>query len=96
MQHDLDNVDTVFMIVKQLLTPFKPDVIISHSYQLDQSISVLRVVVSSIFHFYSNLTGTFCKRTMKTLIRQTPNSAVSDLDLHFLPMSHSLTESNYS
>ena len=42
-------------------------------YQLDQSISVLRVAG----WYFSNSNRTFCK-----------HSAVSDLDLHCLPMSH--------
>ena len=47
-----------------IIDPFQPNGI-SHSYQIDQSISFLRLV----FHFYSNFNRTFCKQTVKTLIR---------------------------
>ena len=46
-------------------------------YQLDQSISIFRVL-----HFYSNFNRPFCEQTVEILI------AVSDLCLHGLPMSH--------
>ena len=39
------------------INPSKPDGI-SHCYQLDQFISVLRVQMSGIFHFYSNFNRT--------------------------------------
>ena len=54
--------------VKQTLNPFKPNGISLH-YQLDQSISILRVVLWYFFHFYSNFNRTFCKQTVETLIR---------------------------
>ena len=38
-------------------------------------------VFAGIFHFYLNFDRTFCKQTVKTLIRQ------GVLDLHCLPMS---------
>ena len=41
---------------------------LSLSYQLDQSISVLRVV-GWYFSFYSNFNRTICKQTVETLIR---------------------------
>ena len=37
---------------------------ISNCYQLEESISVLRVV-GGIFHFYSNFKRNFCKQTVK-------------------------------
>ena len=52
---------------------------ISHHYQLDKSISNLRVVDSK-FQFHSTFKNSFCKQTVK--------NAVSDLVLHRLPMSH--------
>ena len=48
--------------------PFKPNGI-SNSYQLDQSISVLRIL-GGIFHFYSNFNLSLCKQTVETLIRR--------------------------
>ena len=41
-------------------------------YQLDRSISVLRVValLGGIFYFHSNSNRTFCKQTVETLIRR--------------------------
>ena len=48
---------------------------ISHSYQLDQSISVLRVV-SGIFQLYSNFSRTFCKQKVETLLRVQSGSAL--------------------
>ena len=41
----------------------------SHFYQLDRSISVLRVVGWYFFIFYSNFYIKFCKQTVETLIR---------------------------
>ena len=38
-------------------------------YQLDKSISVLRVVGCYFFHFYSNFNRAFCKHTVENLIR---------------------------
>ena len=54
--------------------PFKPNGI-SHSYQLDQSISVLRVV-GGIFQLYSNFSRTFCKQKVETLLRVQSGSAL--------------------
>ena len=42
--------------------------------------------LSGIFHFCSNCNRTFRKQTVD--IHQTPRFAASDLDLHYLPMSH--------
>ena len=42
---------------------------ISHSSQLDQSISILRVI-GWYFSFFSNFNRTFCKQTVETLIRR--------------------------
>ena len=64
-----------------ILNPFKPNGI-SYYYQLDQSISVLRVVG---WYFYSNLNRTICKQTVET--DQMSHFAASDLGLHCLPMS---------
>ena len=63
-----------------LSNPFKRNGI-SHFYQMDQSIFVLRVVGWS-FSFYSNFNRTFCKQ------RSDATYATSDLGLHCLPMSH--------
>ena len=49
---------------------------ISNSYQLDQSISILRVFECN-FSFLPNFNFAFSKQTM-----------VSDLGLHCLPVSH--------
>ena len=43
--------------------------VFSHPYQLDKSVSVLRVV-GWYFSFYSNFKGNFCKQTVKILIRR--------------------------
>ena len=52
------------------INPFKPNGI-SHYYQLDQFISVLRVVMlGGILHLNSNSDRTFCKQTVETLIRR--------------------------
>ena len=56
----------------QLFNQVKPNGV-SHSYQLDQSISVLRVG-GRFFHFLSNFDRTFCKQI------------ASDLGLHCLSM----------
>ena len=63
--------------------PFKMNGIF-HSYQLDQFISVLRIV-ENIFHLYSNFDRTFWKQTVETLIGC---RRMSDLGLHCLPFSH--------
>ena len=64
------------------LNPFKMNGI-SHFYQLDQSISALRVVGwNFFFHFYSNFNRTTCKQT-----GDPQSSVVSDLGLHCLLMS---------
>ena len=47
---------------------FKPNEI-SHSYQLNQSISVL-IVAGWYFSFHSNFNRIFCKQTVETLIRR--------------------------
>ena len=47
--------------------PFMPNGI-SHCCQLDQFISILRVL-RGIFPFYSNFNRTFSKQTVETLIR---------------------------
>ena len=55
---------------------------ISHCCQLDQSISILRVVGWQ-FYFYSIFDGTLCKQT-----DQTPRFVASDLGLRCLHISH--------
>ena len=60
------------------INPFKPNEI-SHSYRLDQSISVLRVV-------WSYLSFLFNKNKIKHSVCK--HSAASDLGLYCLPMSH--------
>ena len=52
----------------KLFNPFKPNGI-SHCYQMDQSISVLRHV-GCFFHFYSNFDRIFFKQTLEALIRR--------------------------
>ena len=47
------------------------------------TISILGVLYD-IFHFYSNFYSIFCLQTVKTLNK----NAASDIDLHYLPMSH--------
>ena len=42
---------------------------ISHCYQLEQSISVLRMV-GGIFHFYSYFNRKVCKQKVETVIRR--------------------------
>ena len=59
---------------KSHFKPIKPNGI-SHSYQLDQSISVLRVV-DGIFQLYSNFSRTFCKQKVETLLRVQSGSAL--------------------
>ena len=49
--------------------PFKPNGI-SNSYQLDQSISVFRILGGGFFHFHSNFNISLCKQTVETLIRR--------------------------
>ena len=51
------------------LNPFKSNEL-SHLYQLEQSISVLRGVGGKNFHFYLDLNRIFCKQTEETLIRR--------------------------
>ena len=64
------------------LNPFK-SIGNSYTYQLDQSISVLMVVVWYFIHFFSsNFHGTFGKQTVETLIRRRI--------LHCLYMSHKI------
>ena len=55
-------------VTRNHLNPFKLDGI-SHCYQLDLSVSVLRVVGCFFFIFYSNLERTIYKQTVETLIR---------------------------
>ena len=55
--------------------PLKPNGI-SQSYQLNQSISVLRVVGWYFFHFYSNFKRIFCKQIVETLIRRRLSGSV--------------------
>ena len=69
-----------------LLYPFKPNGI-SHSNQLDPSISVLRDV-GCFFHLFSNFNILLANSGNPD---QTPRSAASDLGLHCLPMSHKRT-----
>ena len=59
---------------------------ISHRYQLEQSISVLRDV-RWFFSFYSSFNRKLCKQTVGDP-DQTPHSVASDLGLHYLPMSN--------
>ena len=49
-----------------MINPFKLNGIFL-SYQLDQFISVLRIV-ENIFHLYLDFDRTFCKQTVVTLI----------------------------
>ena len=58
---------------------------IYHPYQLDESISNLRVV-GYRFQFHSTVKSAFCKQTVEP--DQTPLSAASGLVLHSLLMSH--------
>ena len=60
--------------------PFKPNGI-AHYYQLDQSISVLRVVRLYFFIFIQISIEHSVRKQWRSC------SAVSDLDLHCLPMS---------
>ena len=57
-----------YHITRNHLNPFKLNGI-SHCYQLDLSIFVLRVF-DGIFHCYSNLDRTIYKQTVETLIRR--------------------------
>ena len=59
---------------------------IPHCYQLDQYISIIRVV-GFFFPFLFKFNRTFCKKNGGDP-DQTQHSVVSDLGLHFLPMSH--------
>ena len=52
----------------KLINPFKQNGI-SHYYQLDRSVSVLRVE-QYYFTFYSNFNAIFCKQTVKTEIKR--------------------------
>ena len=67
------------------LNPFKLNGI-SHSYQSDQCISVLRVVGKYFFIFIQMLIEHSVSKQWKP--DQTPHSAVSDLGLYCLHMSH--------
>ena len=65
----------------EVINPFKFNGI-SHSYQLDQSISVLKII-GRYYSFYSNFKRPRCKDP-----DHMPGSAGSDLGLHCLPISH--------
>ena len=54
--------------MRTAFNPFMPNGI-SHPYQLEQSISVLRDV-RWYFHFYSSFNRKLCKQTVETLIRR--------------------------
>ena len=62
----------VVELVADVFTPFNPFKSngISHFYQLDQSISVLRVVGWYFFVFIQTLIRAFCKETVENLIRR--------------------------
>ena len=68
------NTEWFLMYISQVkcitaFNPFMPNGI-SHRYQLDQSISVLRGVRWYFFRFYSNFNRKLCKQTVETLIRR--------------------------
>ena len=58
----------------------------SHSYQLDGLFPILGLL-GGIFHFYSNLKSSICKR-IRGEPDQTLRFAASGLVLHSLSMSH--------
>ena len=63
--------------------------VLSHPYQLDESISNFRVVGWWYFSFlFIFLKRNFCKQTVENLIRR---HVLSDLMLHCLPMSQKRT-----
>ena len=66
---------------------FNPSMLngISHPYELDESISNLRLLGSK-FQFLSNFKSTFRKQTAEP--DQTLRFAASDLALHCLTLSH--------
>ena len=68
-----------------VFNPFKPNGI-SNSYQLDQSISVLRIV-GRYFSFLVKFNRIFCKQTVETLIRRRVLRRLT-LGLRCLPMPH--------
>ena len=55
-------------ILIRFLNPFKPNGI-SHSYQVDQSISVLKGCWVCGVSFFSNFSRIFCEQAVETLIR---------------------------
>ena len=67
--------------MRTAFNPFMPNGI-SHRYQLEQSISVLRGV-RWYFSFFSSFNRKLCKQTF----HQTPHSVASNLGLGYLPMS---------
>ena len=71
---------TLPTMVVSVFKPFKPNGI-SHFYQMDQTISVLRIIgcVFVLFKFNRK----FCKQTLETL---NACSSASDLVLHYLPI----------
>ena len=73
---------------KYSLNPFKPNGL-SYSYQLAQSISVLRVV-GCYFSFLFKFEYTILEANSGDS-DQTPQSAASDMGLHCLPISHKNT-----
>ena len=73
---DKDPCDQCFWHFLAMIDPLKPNGI-SNSYQLDQSISVLRII-----GLYSNFRITICKQTVET------QNAASGLGLYCLRMSH--------
>ena len=60
---------------------------ISHRYQLEQSISVLRDV-RWYFSFYSSFNRKKIMQANSKDPDQPPHSVAPDLGLHYLPMSH--------
>ena len=70
--------------------------VFSYPYQLDESISVFRLLDCS-FHFYSNLIENALKQTLETLIRRRVLRRLiwSDLVLHFLLISNKKDPSLY-
>ena len=67
------------------INPFMPNGI-SHHYQFEQSISVLRDVRWYFFYFFQILIENYARNSGDP--DQTTRSVVSDLDLLYVPMSH--------
>ena len=68
---------------------------LTHLSQMNFPISIVRTslfqilgVLCGIFHFFLNSNRTFCEQTVERDPDQKPCSAVSDLGLSYLPMSH--------